>query len=119
MEIITALAASGMRARTESLDLIANNIANSATPGYKADGESYELYFGESAWDGVNANRPAAGEMPLVQTSWTNYAQGTLLPTGSPGDLAISGVGFFAVQGKTTPLYTRNGHFRVTKQGTL
>lgn len=119
MDIITALAASGMRARTESLDILANNIANSATPGYKADGESYDLYFGDSAWDGVNANRPAAGEMPLVQTSWTNYTQGTLLQTGSPGDLAISGAGFFVVQGETKPLYTRNGHFRLTKQGAL
>jgi flagellar basal-body rod protein FlgF len=119
MDIITALAASGMRVRTESLDILANNIANSATPGYKADGESYDLYFGQNAWEGFNANRPAPGEMPLVRTSWTNYAQGTLLQTGSPGDLAISGPGFFVVQGETKPLYTRNGQFRVTKQGAL
>src|SRR3712207_7471558 len=42
--------ASGMRSRLETLDLLANNIANSGTAGYKASQESYSLYFGDAAW---------------------------------------------------------------------
>ncbi len=119
MEVLTAIAASGMRSRTETLDLMANNIANTGTAGYKADGESYDLYFGENAWDGVNENRPANTEMPLVQKNWVNFAQGTLLDTGNTSDLALTSPGFFVVQTGSGNLYTRGGHFRVSKKGTL
>ena len=46
MDSLTAMAASGMRSRMESLDLLANNIANASTGGYKADREFYSLYAG-------------------------------------------------------------------------
>ncbi|HEY7305018.1 MAG TPA: flagellar hook basal-body protein [Bryobacteraceae bacterium] len=119
MEALTAMAASGLRVRTETLDLIANNIANTGTSGYKADGESYDLYFGEDAWEGVNENRPADGEMPLIRSNWVNFTQGTLLPTGNQSDLALTSSGFFAVQSESGTLYTRAGHFRISKKGTL
>src|ERR1700722_7291677 len=45
MDTLTATAASGMRSRLESLDLLANNLANANTSGYKADQEAYQLYF--------------------------------------------------------------------------
>ena len=46
MDPMTAIAASGLRARMESLDMLANNIANASTGGYKADREFYSLYVG-------------------------------------------------------------------------
>ena len=49
MDPLTALAASGMRARMESLDLLANNVANASTGGYKADREFYSLYLSPEA----------------------------------------------------------------------
>jgi flagellar basal body rod protein FlgG len=49
MDPLTITAASGIRARMEALDLLANNMANVSTPGYKADRESYNLYIGEAA----------------------------------------------------------------------
>lgn len=119
MDAITSIAASGMRARTETLDLLANNIANSATAGYKADGEAYDLYFGDSAWQGVNDGRPANSEMPLVRKSWTNYSQGTIVETGNAADVAISGEGFFSLSTDSGSVYTRNGHFRIAKNGQL
>jgi flagellar basal-body rod protein FlgF len=119
MEVLTAIAASGLRSRSETLDLLANNIANTATAGYKADAESYDLYFGENSWDGVNENRPANGEMPLIERNWFNLAQGTLLETGSMSDFALSSPGFFVVQTDNGPLYTRAGHFRISKKGSL
>ncbi|MBV9085786.1 MAG: flagellar hook-basal body protein [Acidobacteriaceae bacterium] len=120
MEALTAIAASGMRSRTETLDLLANNIANAATPGFKEDGESYNLFFGDSAWQGVNENRPANPEMPLIQKNWVNFAQGTISETGNASDLALTTPGFFVVQSADgTPLYTRSGHFRISSTGVL
>lgn len=119
MDALTAIAASGMRSRTESLELLANNLANTSTPGYKADGESYNLYFGESAWEGYLQDRPNAGEMPIVERNWSDLSQGTLLPTGNMSDLALATPGFFVVRTSAGPLYTRSGHFRISKKGML
>lgn len=119
MDSIIAAAASGMRSRMETLDILANNIANAGTTGYKADQESYGLYFGDRAWEGYNEGRPDAAEMPVLQHSWTNWSQGTLLPTGNAEDMALSSPGFFAVTGPNGALYTRDGHFKVSKTGVL
>lgn len=119
MDPLTAIAAAGLRSRTETLDLLANNMANAGTSGYKADGESYDLYFGDEAWNGVSENRPAGSEMPLVQRNWTDFSQGTLLDTGNMGDIALSSQGFFVVQTANGSLYTRTGHFKVAKNGQL
>src|SRR5689334_11020997 len=113
MDPITAIAASGLRSRMESLDLLANNVANAATGGYKADREFYSLYVApEAASDD-------AGMMPVIERPWVDHAQGTLHTTGNPLDLALSGKGFFAVNGPSGPLYTRNGNFRLASDGRL
>jgi flagellar basal-body rod protein FlgF len=111
MDPITAIAASGLRARMESLDLLANNIANASTGGYKADREFYSLYIAPEAEGDTT--------MPLIERPWVDHAQGTLHATGNPLDVAISGKGFFAVNGPSGPLYTRNGNFRVSADGKL
>jgi flagellar basal body rod protein FlgG len=119
MDSLIATAASGMRSRTETLDLLANNIANSGTAGYKADEESYNLYFSNNAWEGYDEGRPPGAEMPVVQRNWTDYSQGSLVPTGSSTDLALESSGFFVVDTASGPLYTRNGHFTIAKSGQL
>src|SRR5215472_11523120 len=110
---ITAIAASGLRARMESLDLLANNVANAGTGGYKADREFYSLYVAPEAAD----SDPAT--MPVIERPWIDQSQGTLHSTGSPLDFALSGNGFFAVNGPNGPLYTRNGNFRLAADGKL
>ena len=111
MDPITAIVASGLRARMESLDLLANNIANASTGGYKADREFYSLYIAPEADSGAT--------MPLIERPWVDHAQGTLHSTGNPLDVALSGKGFLAVNGPSGPLYTRNGNFRVSADGKL
>jgi flagellar basal-body rod protein FlgF len=113
MDPITALAASGLRARMESLDLLANNVANASTGGFKADREFYSLYSGVDDSDAVYST------MPVIERPWTDYTQGTLQRTGNPLDLALDGHGFFAVNGPSGPLYTRNGSFRLAGDGRL
>jgi flagellar basal body rod protein FlgG len=114
MDPITAIAASGLRARMESLDMLANNIANSSTGGYKADREFYSLYKAQEAED--------AGEssvMPLIERHWTDLSQGAIQVTGNSLDVALSGKGFFAVNGPHGTLYTRNGSLTTSSGGTL
>ena len=98
----------------ESLDLLANNVANASTGGYKADREFYSLYVAPEA----GANDPPS-TMPVIERPWVDYSQGNLHNTGNPLDVAISGKGFFAVNGPAGPLYTRNGNFRLATDGKL
>ncbi len=114
MDVLSIAAASGLRSRMESLDMLANNLANSGAAGFKADREQYNTYMGEDAW-GVASN----SVLPVVETKWTDFSQGTITPTGSPADIALSGDGFLAVTGSNGPLYTRNGNLKIAADGTL
>lgn len=114
MDPITALAASGMRARMESLELLANNIANASTGGYKADREFYSLYMSSEA-----AEAGATSTMPVIDRHWTDHSQGEMRDTNNPLDVALTGKGFIAVNGPTGPLYTRNGSLRLAADGKL
>jgi len=55
MDPLMVSAASGMRSRMESLDMLANNLANAATTGYKTDRESYSTYMASEAVDAAQA----------------------------------------------------------------
>lgn len=114
MDPMTATAASGLRARMESLDLLANNMANASTGGYKADREFYSLYVAPEAQD---SDSPTT--MPVIEKPWTDLSQGLLTPTGNPLDVALNGKGFFGVSGPKGTLYTRNGGFHLAADGTL
>ncbi len=114
MDPLTALAASGLRSRMESLEMLANNMANASTGGYKSDREFYSLYVAPEAAD---ANTPAT--MPLIDRPWTDFSQGALRATGNSLDVALAGKGFFTVNGPSGPLYTRNGSFRTSSGGAL
>jgi flagellar basal-body rod protein FlgF len=111
MDPITSTAASGMRARLESLDMLANNLANASTAGYKIDREFYSLYRDAEAENGVVS--------PVIDKPWTDFSQGSLQATGRSLDLALNGKGFFAVNGPTGPLYTRNGGFQTSPSGAV
>jgi flagellar basal-body rod protein FlgF len=115
MDQISVLAAAGMQSRMQSLDLVANNLANSSTSGYKTDGEFYTLFTSEAA--GENESGPSA--VPMIQRQWTDFAPGLLESTNNPLDFGLAGKGFFVVQGPSGPLYTRNGNFRFSTSGGL
>ena len=97
-------AASGMKARMESLDMLANNIANSGTAGFKTDREFYSLY---------------QQELPVIEKQWTDFSQGMLTPTGNQLDLGLSGQGFFALNSPAGVVYARNGQFQIGKSNQL
>jgi flagellar basal body rod protein FlgG len=120
MDAMAIAAASGLRARMEALDLLANNIANQSSPGYKADREFYNLYISPDALAETRAGVvPMPETLPIIERQWTDFSQGTLSPTGDPLHLALSGRGFFTVRGPAGPLYTRNGSFHLSVTGEL
>lgn len=120
MDPLMISAASGMRSRMESLDLLANNLANAATAGYKADRESYSTYMAPEALDPALAgDSPMPSTLPVVERNWTDFTQGSLTRTDNPLDVALGTKGFFVVNGPSGPLYTRNGSFRLSQAGVL
>ncbi len=123
------IAASGGTKQLKKLDLISNNIANINTQGFKRDMLLYEEArpsFQQTSWDGsdtINLN-PFHGSDPAVSyvqvtQSLTDFAQGSLIKTDSPLDVAIEGEGFFAVNTPTGIRYTRNGNFHLDGLGQL
>ena len=104
MDQLLITAASGMKARMDSLDMLANNMANSGTAGFKADREFYNLY---------------EQSLPMVERQYTDHSQGQLLPTGNPLNVALNGKGFFALNAPSGIVYTRAGNFDISPKNQL
>lgn len=112
-------ACAGLLARTQALDLAANNLANVNTGGYKAQVPS----FG-SVLAGTGTLRNAAfqpvSEFGVLSQSRIDSLQGPLDRTGNDLDFAIQGNGYFALQNpQGGRLYTRSGAFHVDAKGQL
>ncbi|MDX2179279.1 MAG: flagellar hook basal-body protein [Bryobacteraceae bacterium] len=112
MDQLATAAAGGLRSRLEALDLLAHNMANASTPGFKADREMYRQYFSEEA---LGEDRSS----PVIEGRWTDFSQGALTPTGNTLDFGLSGKGFFTINGPNGPLYTRNGNFHLAADGRI
>jgi flagellar basal-body rod protein FlgF len=114
------IAASGMLAEQLRQDQIANDLANSATPGYKSDRTTQRsfnsLLLENSATGQVVGPQGTAVEVDGVHTDFTPQPA---RDTGQPLDFAIIGEGFFAVQTAQGVRYTRNGEFQPDAQGRL
>jgi flagellar basal body rod protein FlgG len=111
MDQLTATAASGMRSRIESLDLLANNISNASTSGYKSDKEFYGLY--------ASADAETQTTLPNIERNWIDFGQGIVKETGNPLDVALAGRGFLTADSPAGTLYTRNGSLRLSPKGVL
>jgi flagellar basal-body rod protein FlgF len=101
------------------LEVVANNIANINTTGFKADG----AVFGEYLRDKASAENFALPDrrLSLVQDrmSWHDMSQGTVQQTGSALDVAIDGEGMLVVQTAGGERYTRNGALQINNRGEL
>jgi flagellar basal-body rod protein FlgG len=121
----------GMANEQKRLDIISNNLANSATVGYKQESvtnQSFDNLLTIKIKDASEAysNRPV-GTMSLgvkMGEVYTNYGQGSLRETGNAFDVSIEGKGFFNIsvidqEGNETIKYTRDGSFTRTSEGNL
>jgi flagellar basal-body rod protein FlgG len=124
-----AIAATGMDAQQTNLEVIANNIANINTTGFKrARAEFTDLLYQTERAQGVSnrANQaivPEGANIGLgVQTSAVRnlHIQGELAQTGNDLDVALIGRGFFQIQAPDgTTLYTRAGAFNKNETGQI
>ncbi|MGE0761167.1 MAG: flagellar basal-body rod protein FlgG [Pirellulaceae bacterium] len=121
-------AATGMQAMETKLDVIANNLANINTTGFKKGRANFEdLFYRHYVQPGLgqSSQRTATGTSvglgTRVSSIQTDFKQGAMQLTGNPLDIAIEGAGFFQVQDIDggTFLYTRTGNFSVNAEGTL
>ncbi len=120
-------AASGMDAYIFNLDVIANNLANAGTTGFKRSRTDFEdLYYQylkpPGSPDNLGNIMPEgifAGSGVKVAAVQPDFQQGSLLTTGRQYDIAIEGKGFFQVTESGTTYYTRNGQFDVNANGTI
>ncbi len=110
------ISAVGMMPNKLEIDVIANNLANISTTGFKKDNIFVRIL--KSAVLDINQN--GGNELSgLYITEYTSFEQGNLKQTGNPLDLAINGDGFFVVQAPDGLRYTRNGNFILTDDGKI
>ena len=120
-------AATGMEALETKLDVIANNMANINTTGFKKDRANFEdLFYRHQRLPGTidsDGNLTSTGiEVGLgtrVSSTQTNHTQGAMQATENPLDLAIEGDGFFRVATGSDQFYTRAGNFGINANGDL
>jgi flagellar basal-body rod protein FlgF len=98
------------------LDVVANNIANLNTTGFKADGSLFEEYLNSNA----RADHTGA-RVSYVRDrgTWHDLSAGPLEKTGNPLDVAIDGSALMVVQTPRGERYTRNGSFQINGSGEL
>src|SRR5215470_3634064 len=110
-------ACAGLRSQTQALEVVANDLANLNTSGYRGQQPTFRslLAGGESA----NPLNRAINDFNITGGTRLDLSTGSLERTGNPLDLAIEGQGFFAVQTRAGILYTRNGAFQVSASGEL
>lgn len=99
MKLESYLTAVGSEQAQTQLDIIANNVANSNTPGYKKDTLSFNTILG--------------------QVERTDMSQGPIRRTGDDLDIALSGSGFLSVKTDKGILYTRAGNLAVNSSNQL
>ncbi|MCC6875049.1 MAG: flagellar hook protein FlgE [Sandaracinaceae bacterium] len=123
MSILRSLntGAAGIRAHSDALSVVGDNIANVNTIGFKRSRAVFEDMLGRSIAGASAMPQAGAGSrLGHIQQMWS---QGALMTTESPTDLALSGNGFFVVKGNVGGVdgdfYTRAGQFHVDSNGYL
>jgi flagellar basal-body rod protein FlgF len=106
-------------ALARELGVVANNIANINTSGFKANGAVFEEFIGKVARQGDLSRRDAQVSFVRDRATWVDMTQGSMQRTGNPLDVAVDGKGFITVQTPGGERYTRNGAFQVGANGQL
>lgn len=117
------LSAAGMKVNDHRQTLLANNLANSETPGFKHDlAVLRERRVESMSGGGFSLAHPVLDGMAggvNVRPVYHNFGQGRIEQTGRPLDVAIAGDGFFAVSDGEVTRYTRDGRFTMRPDGVV
>jgi flagellar basal-body rod protein FlgF len=112
MDNPSSISLSGEIARMRQMEVLANNIANLSTVGFKGE----QVLFAE-----VLANAPSGRPAAYVQDRGTvrDFSQGALTKTDNPLDVALQGAGFLEVETAAGTRYTRDGRLKLDNNGQL
>jgi flagellar basal-body rod protein FlgG len=119
-------AATGMEAQQTKMDVIAHNLANTNTTGFKKGRAEFEDLLSETIRAAGAPNAQGGGQPSPLQvglgvrtvSTTRSFSQGDMIATNNPMDVAIEGTGFFRVQRENGEYaYTRAGNFRVDATG--
>jgi flagellar basal-body rod protein FlgF len=115
------IAASGASTQLRDLDVVANNLANAGTPGFKRNESIFRAVYEAALRDVHGGRAPGAPGATFVRTDevGTDFARGSAQKTGSPLHALIDGRGFFEVLTPNGPRYTRAGNFIINTTGQL
>ncbi len=107
----------GLQAQGEALSIYGDNIANANTVGFKTSRPEFQDVIAKSLKGLLGGNQIGRG----VRLAAVNpvFTQGSVMQTESATDLAITGDGFFTIEGVDGRSYTRNGAFHFDKDGKL
>jgi flagellar basal-body rod protein FlgF len=113
MEGPTYVTLSAQMALQKQLEVVANNVANASTSGFKADRQLFQSYV-----DRLNV---PGGDIAFVQdrATYIDRTAGPIQPTGNMLDVAVRGDGYLSVQTAAGIQYTRDGRLQVAADGTL
>ncbi len=107
------IALSGALLKHSQMDVIAQNLANASTAGYKKDKISFRDYLINK--DAIT-NQTDGRSMSQISSFRTDFSAGDIVKTGNSLDIALDGDGFIALEGKR---YTRRGDLKRDKEGYL
>ncbi|MDR3773516.1 MAG: flagellar hook-basal body complex protein [Terracidiphilus sp.] len=111
---------SGLDADSTALNTIANNLANMNTTGYKAQTTNFFDLFYQQLGSNGSGDEIQGGTGVRVSSNSTDFSAGSISSTDVSTDAAINGAGFFVLDsGAGSQLYTQNGTFQLSANGTL
>jgi len=118
------MAAAAAQAYEKRLEVVANNLANVNTAGFKRDDVSFQAYLTSEAGQAQAVQPPysasqAGSNFWIAYQSRTDFTPGPLKQTGNVFDLALNGKGFFSAESPQGTLYTRRGNFTLSSEGIL
>jgi flagellar basal-body rod protein FlgF len=113
MENSTYIALSGENARQQQMDVLANNVANLSTPGFKAERTMFQEYMAKT-----KGGQDQSSFVQIIGNA-RDMSQGPVSQTGNPLDVALNGPGFLPVTTPNGTEYTRDGHLSMDAQGEL
>jgi flagellar basal-body rod protein FlgF len=119
MENLALVKLSRQMALHRELEVVANNLANMNTTGFKSDGSVFHEFLMPVARNGHFQGTDQRLSFVHDRATWHNFATGPLRQTGNPLDVSIDGDAFLVVQTPRGERYTRNGSLQLNATGEL
>jgi flagellar basal-body rod protein FlgF len=118
MDIASNVATSRLVAQQRALDVVADNLANANTPGFKTERVQFSDWLSKQS---SGTTPPGGSPIAYAQdrATWREQRAGTISHTGNPFDVAVTGDGYFTVNTPSGPRLTRDGRFGLLPSGTI